>query len=209
MKSGESVLLLDGKGSVARGAVIEIDRTHTLVEIDSTSHTAETRPRLHLFQGLPHGAKMDDVVYWSVELGAASLVPFRSTRTRDTDASLHRRLERWRRIAVEASRVAGRLYLAEVAAVKTWQEAVSQLCGMELVLLADEAGGVRPAHALADKSPDELALVIGPEGGFSDAEREDLAAAGALPVTLGENVLRTQTAGMVLLAAVKCHFELL
>jgi len=209
MKSGEIVVLLDGKGTVGHGTVLAIDSTHTMIEIESTRKESEPRPLLHLFQGLPHGTKMDDVVHWGVELGAASLVPFLSSRTGSVDAPLERRVRRWSRIALEASRVAGRAYLPEVTEVKTWQEAVDHLRGMDTVVFADEAGGERPAKALSEPRPDQLGLVVGPEGGFTDAERESLAQVGAIAVTLGDTVLRTETAGMVLLAAVRCYYGLL
>jgi 16S rRNA (uracil1498-N3)-methyltransferase len=209
MRAGERVILLDGKGCTAHGTIQEITTDRTSIKVDDSAHVSEELPRLHLFQGLPHGTKMDDVVQWGVELGAASLRPFVSSRSRLPDASLAKRSERWRRIALEASRLAGRPFLPEVCEVESWDVALRHVRKMDAALFADEAGGLKPASALDGENPDDLALVIGPEGGFTDEEREDLAAAGARPVTLGDNILRTQTAGMVLLATVRCHYGLL
>ncbi|MEW6554961.1 MAG: RsmE family RNA methyltransferase [Actinomycetota bacterium] len=209
MKKGDMVLLMDGKGCVGHGKVSAIDAACMRVEVAYISDVPQERPRLHLFQGLPHGSKMDDVVHWGVELGAASLVPFLSSRTGSVDAPQTRRLVRWRRIAREAARVAGRAYIPEIEAVNAWPQAMEGLRRMDMALFADEKGGCRPAEALVNANPLDLGLVVGPEGGFSAAEREELLALGAHPVTLGASVMRTETAGMVLLAAVRCRYGLL
>lgn len=209
MRCGESVQVLDGMGGMGSGTVTEITADHTALTVSEVLHEQEKRPRLYLFQALPQGSKIDLVIQWGVELGCAVLVPFASARSRKVDIGLENRLQRWRKIALESSRLAGRPFLPEVTEIKDWEEALRMLDNLEVVLIADEAGGVRPTVALAGRSPDELGLCIGPEGGFSQEEREKLLAGGAIPVTLGDTVLRTETAGMVLLAAVRCHYGLL
>ena len=209
MHNGETVLLLDGLGNVGRGTITGITSARTTLNVKEVSRAREERPRLYLYQAVPHGSKMDLVVQWSVELGAAVLVPFSSARSRKADVSLEKRVQRWRKIALETSRLAGRPFLPEVMEIKSWDEVVRMLDNLGAALLADETGGVRPAQALAEEEPDELGLFIGPEGGFSVEEKESLLAGGAIPVTLGNTILRTETAGMVLLAAVRCHYGLL
>jgi 16S rRNA (uracil1498-N3)-methyltransferase len=125
------------------------------------------------------------------------------------DKTVHDRLERWCKIATETSRVAGRAYLPEIKKACSWTELLEELEAIEVVVMADETGGARPGAALSGEDPVEVGLVIGPEGGFSEAERRDLLEKGARPVTLGETVLRTETAGMVLMAAVRCHLGML
>jgi 16S rRNA (uracil1498-N3)-methyltransferase len=209
IRAGETVMIMDGRGRIGHGEVVAVDATCTRVCVTDIASVAEERPRLHLFQGLPHGNKMDDVVRWGVELGAASLVPFLSSRTGPGAAPQPRRLDRWRRIAQEAARVAGRAYLAEIDDAKTWRETMERVRRMDVALFADEEGDRRPAQALVDSGALDIGLLVGPEGGFAAAEREELAALGALPVTLGANILRTETAGMVLLTAVRCFYGLL
>lgn len=209
MRVGDSVILMDGRGRTGRGTIEGFTPASTSVVVAETSCVEEERPRLHLLQGLPHGSKMDDVVQLGVETGAASLLPFLTSRSRQPRAPLAEKAARWRRIAVEAARVAGRPFLPEVGDVRGWDEALRMLRGMDAALFADETGGERPASALGGGSPEDVALVIGPEGGFTREERESLLAAGARPVTLGRNVLRAETAGAVLLAAVRCHYGML
>lgn len=209
MRVGEKVLLLDGNGRLGHGTIREMTAESTSISVEDTASAEEELPRLHLFQGLPQGSKMDQVVQWGTELGAASLVPFESSRSLRRDAPGDGRVGRWRRIAMEASRLAGRPFLPRVDAVVGWEKMLELLKDMDSALFADEAGGRRATEALDGIFPRDLALVIGPEGGLSGEERESLCAAGAQAVTLGSNVLRTETAGMVLLAAVRCHYGLL
>jgi 16S rRNA (uracil1498-N3)-methyltransferase len=210
MHDGQFLQLMDGKGAIARGKILEISRACTSVMVEEVRLVEEERPLLKLFQALPQGRKMDSVVQWSAELGAAVVTPFACSRSHVLDVSVEKRFERWCRIAMESSRVAGRPYLPEISKARGWDEVLYELADVEVVLVADEVGGARPHDALGDAMvPEAVGLVIGPEGGFTQVEREDLLAGGALPVSLGDTVLRTETAGMVLMAAVRCRYGLL
>lgn len=208
MRAGQSLQLMDGMGGMADGSILEISSSYTSILVGEVRRVEEERPRMILFQALPQGKKMDAVVQWSVELGAASVIPFACSRSRPLDDNVNGRHQRWCKIASESSRVAGRPYLPEIGKACDWTELLEKIENAEMALVADEAGGERPSAVLDGKDPDKVGLVIGPEGGFSTEERKDLYAF-AMPVTLGQTVLRTETAGMVLLAAVKCHFGLL
>ncbi len=209
MRTGQAVQLLDGKGNIGHGILLEITSAHTVVMVEGSCRVQEERPRLCLFQALPQGTKMDSVVQWSVELGAAVVAPFACTRSRVLDSALEKRVDRWRKIALESSRVAGRPFLPEVRKARSWDDALRELAAMKSAIFADEAGGVKPSVVLDGPLPDELGLMIGPEGGFCDEEREELVGSGIRPVTLGSTLLRTETAGLVLLAAVRCHYGML
>lgn len=209
MRSGQVLQLMDGKGHIARGSILAISSTHTSIAVDEIITVERERPRMELFQALPQGRKMDDVVQLSVELGAASVVPFSCRRSRPQDAATRKRLERWRRIALESSRVAGRPYLPEIREALTWAELLAETESRDIMIVADEKGGKRPQDVLPAAETGEIGLVIGPEGGFAGTERKDLIERGASPVSLGPTLLRTQTAGMVLMAAVRCHYGIL
>jgi 16S rRNA (uracil1498-N3)-methyltransferase len=209
MRVGEHVQLLDGEGMLGYATITEITSDATTVDVMQALMVEDERPRMHLFQALPQGTKMDQVVQWGVELGAAEVIPYSSLRSRRIDVAAGKRVERWRRIAYESCRVAGRPFLARVHEPLDWEEALSLMEDCSIVLYADEEGGEMPSAALGKRDVAELGLVIGPEGGFTDVERDELAGRGAIPVTLGRNVLRTETAGLVLMASVRCHFGLL
>jgi len=207
LRTGQEVMLLDGRGTVCRACVVAVDRQRTYVEIVEGRHEQEEKPRLLLYQALLKEAKMGEMVQRSVELGVAGVIPFISRRS--LAACEQRRWERWNRIAYEASRVAGRAYLPFVGEPLSWEGLITSLPGREMVLYADEKGGARPAAVLGDAAREEIAIVIGPEGGFTEGERSALREAGAVSVTLGPYNLRAESAGAVLASAVRAHFGLL
>ena len=209
LHKGDEVKVLDGEGLVARGQVVEITSSQAVIDVSTVDRLQEEKPRMHLFQALPQGKKMDEVIQRCVELGVHAIHPFTCLRSRSLDVVDENKLRRWKKIAKESSRTAGRAYLPSLVEVEAWEAMLKSLNGMDAILMADEAGGVRPSQALQGSHPDDLGLIVGPEGGFSYGEREELVEMGARAVTLGALILRTETAGAVLTAAARCHLELL
>jgi len=208
-RPGDEVWLLDGRGGVARASVERMERDATVLVVEERERVPEERPRMHLYQALLKGVKMDQVIQAAVELGASSIVPYICRRSLPPRGDVERRVERWRSIALQASRVAGRAYLPRVGAPLSWEEMVEALAGADLSLFADERGGERVASALRNRRAGDVVLVVGPEGGFDDAERDEMRSRGARPVTLGPNILRAESAGAVFLAAARCGCDLL
>jgi 16S rRNA (uracil1498-N3)-methyltransferase len=209
MRRGQEVTVMDGCGLVGRASIHEITPMQSIIVVEELVKMDEEQPRLHLYQAIPGAKKMDTVVRGAVESGICFIIPFSCHRSGSTRELSSGKMERWRKIALETSRLAGRSYLPEVSEPLDWDGALQSLCCLDRILYADERGGERPALTLGDEIPEELGLMVGPEGGFTDVEREDLAARGARAVTLGKNIMRTDTAGLVLTAAVRCHYGLL
>lgn len=204
---GDEVWLLNGSGDVARAAIEAMRRDFTLLRVVERKHVNEETPRMHLYQALLRGAKMDLVVEASVELGVSTVVPFVCRRSHAVTAVEERRLERWRAIAVQSARLAGRPYLPEILPPLAWEELTTKIRGSGTSLFADERGGVRVEDALKEAKATravDIALVVGPEGGFEDVEREALRGEGAAPVTLGPYILSAEYAGMALIVAARC-----
>ncbi|NPV58994.1 MAG: 16S rRNA (uracil(1498)-N(3))-methyltransferase [Actinobacteria bacterium] len=201
---GDEVWLLDGRGLKATARIERLGRESSTLKVTDRKWEEEERPRLHLFQSLLKGSKMDLVVEVAAELGAASITPFTCRYSQATTPALERRVERWRAVAAQSSRVAGRRYLPEVGDPVDWKELLRSLSRFGVTLFADERGGERVAHVLRECEAEELALIVGPEGGFEDAEREELCSLGARSVSLGPHVLRAEFAGMALIAAARC-----
>lgn len=206
LRRGEEALILDGRGTVCRAVVAEITSSRTKLEILERYREEEERPRFYLFQSTLPSSRMEEALRRSVELGVAAVIPFLSLRSRpmpDTG-----KLERWRRVARDASRVAGRAYLPRLEAPLAWECLLERINSCPVALLADERGGVRPAEVLGGEE-DEIAFIVGPEGGFQGTEREQLLEAGAVSVTLGKYNLRAESAGAVILAAARACYGLL
>lgn len=160
-----------------------------------------------LYQGLAKGDKMDLVIQKAVELGAAEIIPFTSSYTvvKLEDKRAKARHQRWQRIALEAAKQSGRTRVPEVSELHSFPEVVNSVQGRqnegELAVLAYEAEKTQGIKAL-QKQPARVSVIVGPEGGFAPEEVESLKFAGAKTVTLGPRILRTETAGLVLLSII-------
>jgi len=158
-----------------------------------------------LAQGVPKGAKMDFVVEKATELGIARIVPFTSAHSVTADARAGK-VERWRRLAETAARQCGRVDVPGVTEPCPFAAMLAMIGGCDRAIVAWEA--TEPA-ALRERLPELLAgvrsvaIVVGPEGGLSHAEADLATAAGATLVSLGRRILRTETAGLVTIAALR------
>ncbi len=178
-----------------------------------TGHVVETREspqptlRLALLQGVPKGAKMDDVVRMGTELGVSEFFPFLSART---VAQGRGRTQRWQRIAVESAKQARRGDVPVVHEPVPLSDALVHIAGYNrIVILWEEAHSGTIAQVLASAAmPASVAVIVGPEGGLSANEVDAAVARGAVPVTLGPLILRTETAGVVALAMVRYELTL-
>ncbi|MBP2017353.1 16S rRNA (uracil1498-N3)-methyltransferase [Symbiobacterium terraclitae] len=173
--------------------------------VGSRPATGEPRIRIALFQGLAKGEKMEFVIQHGTELGIAEFIPVAAARSvvkLDAKKAADR-TERWQRIAREAAEQSRRGAVPRVSAPVTWKEAVAGIAGFDLALVPWEEGG-EPLKAVLEAHPDALsyALFIGPEGGLTADEVALARAAGAIPVTLGPRILRTETAPLAAAAAI-------
>jgi 16S rRNA (uracil1498-N3)-methyltransferase len=140
----------------------------------------------------------------ATELGAARIVPLIAVRTeKGLDKAAHKRLERWRRIGMEASQQSRRAHLPEVSEPLTLAEALAISATHRYAL--DENPGAPPLMAALPaqrNSGDSVALLIGPEGGWTDEERHKFTSAAWRPVSLGPLILRAETAAIAALAVI-------
>lgn len=206
LRPGSRVEILDGSGLRVEAVVEDIGRKATMVRLGARVEVEEDVPRIHLWQALPAGRKMEAVIRGAVEMGAKAVNPFISARSAPwTGDDGNRKLSRWRRIAVEASRLSGRAFLPQVRPPARWPEVLRAVERIDAALYADEKGGRTVSEALDPRFLRDILLLVGPEGGFEERERKELQERGAVPVTLGKNVLRVEHAGMVFMAAVLCR----
>ena len=140
----------------------------------------------------------------ATELGVARIVPVISTRTeRGLDKAAQKRVERWRRIGLEASQQSRRAHLPEIADATSWADALASTADHHYAL--EENPGAKPLlNALppSRQITDSVALLVGPEGGWTDEERVEFAKAAWTPVSLGPSILRAETAGIAGLAII-------
>ncbi|WP_291196064.1 16S rRNA (uracil(1498)-N(3))-methyltransferase [Hyphomonas sp.] len=156
------------------------------------------RPALTLLFAPVKKDQTDLIVEKATELGAACVVPVLTQRTQTRTV----RLDRFRKIALEAAEQTERLDLPEIADVASLDAALAALPSGTALVFCDETGGARPAAALmADMKGRDAALLIGPEGGFTPEERAFLRSRpGTYPVSLGPRILRAETAAVAAMA---------
>jgi 16S rRNA (uracil1498-N3)-methyltransferase len=203
-QSGDSVRIVDGAGAEFN-ARLDIDgkTVHALLELAVSPGATEAAARIVLAQAIPKGQKMDFIVEKATELGVAAIVPLRSLRVAGERTGEHKH-ERWQRIAKSAAQQSGRSFVPPIEPEVDWETLRATFPNYERVYLPWEGAGAAP---LRDRFEAEapgassILLIVGPEGGFSGPEIELAQAAGALPISLGARVLRTETAALVVLAA--------
>jgi 16S rRNA (uracil1498-N3)-methyltransferase len=203
LRVGDALILFDDAGGEHTATVVALAR-HTVRVSVGEYLTSDRESPLHitLAQGISRGERMDVVVQKATELGVKRIVPVLAARTvvRLNAAQGANRLRRWRAIAVAACEQCGRNRLPEVTAPMTLQQfLVSQLPdGLRLMLRPDGRLKVRDLPA----SP-AVTLLIGPEGGLSDAEQSAALAAQFQGLSLGPRILRTETAALAALAVIQ------
>lgn len=193
--------------------IISIDRDYIEVKVlNKKKFTREPQTKITLFQGIPKQGKMETIIQKSVELGVNAIVPIFTERTVVTDkGNFKSKVERWQKIADESVKQCKRGIIPKINQSSTLMEIMKEIGQYELVLFPyenEEAFTIKDCLRNLDVKPQRIAIIIGPEGGFSDKEAEMIKNAGAKCVTLGKTILRTETAGIVTIAMVMYELEL-
>lgn len=211
LRPGNHVVVADGAGLEYPGTIDTVDRTAVRIHLDEPRISqGEPTQRITLFQGLPKSDKMDWVVQKAAEIGVTTVVPVTMERSvvSLSPAKAAGRVARWERIAESAAQQAARGRVPRIdepvtlqAALRTWQETTTD--GLLIVPWEEEeAVGLRSLLQKVRPVPAEIGIVIGPEGGLTEAEIALVRSAGGRACTLGPRILRTETAGPVVAALI-------
>ncbi len=192
---GERVRVTDGRGSYVEGPVTAVGDRSVQVAVDRRESVPAPEPRLTVVQALPKRERAQLTVQALVEVGVDRVVPWASERSqvRVTGERGERLVARWRAWAAEAGKQARRSWFCEVVDLAATAEVARLLAAADVGLVLHE-DATDPLGAVAVPPAGEVVLVIGPEGGIGEGERDQLP---ARTVRLGDTVLRTSTAGAV------------
>lgn len=213
-RPGEEILLLDGLGGAYRSVLVQIDKRESEARIlGAASPPPEPIVYISVGQALGKSDKFEQVVQHGTEAGASSFIPLRAERcVVDIPANrIEDRLSRWRLIAKGAAEQAFRSQIPTVYAPMRIAEFLSSepVAGeMRILLHTDrEAASLRTALAQQPDRPAQIAVLVGPEGGWGQRDLADAAAAKCSIVSLGDRILRTETAALVAVSQILYHYE--
>lgn len=204
MKPGDTLILFDGTGGEQSACITEINGAQVSVQrIAYSEREAESTLQLWLGQALCVGEKMDLVFQKAVELGVARCFPITTERSvvRLNALRAQKKEQHWQRVVTSACEQSGRNRIPKVDTLTTLQDWLAALPPNSLRLIL----APRAATTLNQLAPPSgpVILLVGPEGGFTEAEMAAALAAGFIPLRLGPRILRTETAAMALLAALQ------
>jgi 16S rRNA (uracil1498-N3)-methyltransferase len=205
LKLGEAVECVDGAGWRGTGVVSAVDAPDRLeVLIERAGVEPAPSPRLIVVQAVPKGDRGEVAVETLTEVGADVVVPWAAARcvARWQGERAAKGAARWRRTAREAAKQARRARVPDVLDLADTADVVTLLGTATRAVVLHEAAALRLA-SLAIPSDGDVVLVVGPEGGLTEDEVTTFAAAGALACRMGEEVLRTSTAGTAAAAVVR------
>lgn len=213
LKEGDKIEVSDSAEWEYEAEIVYIDGDTVEAAItDKQKFAREPHVRVTLFQGIPKQSKMETIVQKCVELGVYSIVPVFMDRTVVVDkGKFDKKIERWQRVSAEAVKQCRRGIIPEVGEAVKSKDLPDILSSYDLILFPyeNETGRtIKDALRAQESIPETVAVVIGPEGGFSDKEADSLKAAGADCVSLGKTILRTETAGMASLSMIMYELEL-
>lgn len=204
LRPGEELTICDGKGTDYKCRLIRSDKDEAEAEVlEVVRCPAEPSVYVKVLCGLPKGDKTDYIIQKSVEAGASEIIFFNSERVVARPEIAEKKLERWQRIAEEAAKQSGRGIIPELKWCKSFDEALDEAKETELGLFMYETGE-RESLPEALKSAEKIktaAVITGPEGGFEKDEADKARTCGLHVCSMGERILRCETAPVVALAA--------
>jgi 16S rRNA (uracil1498-N3)-methyltransferase len=202
LKKDDAIILFNGRGGEYDCVLAEVSRKSVRIQVNTWSdRNLESPLHVTLGLGISRGDRMDWAVQKAVELGANRITPIITERcvVQLKGEKKPQRLQHWQKIVQHAAEQSGRTVLPELVEIEAIQKWVSHQQGLKIFL------DPYTENSLTQMQPDNLkvTLLTGPEGGFTDQERNIAKAAGFIPVHLGSRILRTETAAIAALAAVQ------
>ncbi len=212
-KEGDELLISSGDNVDYSCHIAELGYDKIIAAIDSKDDVGKELPsKVYLFQGLPKGDKMEFIIQKMTELGVYSIIPVAMKRSvvKLDSKKADSKVKRWNAIAESAAKQSKRSIIPEVTEVMTFKQALETAAGIDVKLLPYEcADGMEKTKNIIEglHGGESTAIFIGPEGGFDIEELELAKKSGWEVITLGKRILRTETAGMMLMSVLMYHFE--
>ena len=213
MAEGDEAVVCDGEGKEYRCVLSKIRDEECICNIiEEISSSVESPVSITLCMAYPKGDKLETVIQKAVELGAARIIPFESSRCikRPKAEKADKQTQRLARIAEEAAKQCGRAKIPEVTRPVSFGQMLDMANESDLVLLCYENEDEKSLKSALSTPhvPGSIAVIVGSEGGFSPEEAKQAISAGAISVSLGKRILRCETAPAFVLSAISYALEL-
>lgn len=201
MKVGDKAVISDMKGMDFLCQLKSVENCSFDI-VKSQPNIAEANINVRLFQALPKGGKMEFIVQKAVELGANEIIPVLTKRciSRPDEKTFKKKIQRYNRIAYEAAKQCGRGKIPKVSNLLTFKEGISQINSSKTGIIFYECGGVSLKTIVKPKN--DIDIFIGSEGGFELEEIQMAEEKGWKTATLGNRILRCETAPVVALSLI-------
>lgn len=202
LQPGDMIVVLDNTGAEYAVTLTKVDKRETVGQVTSTQQArGEPTAQVTLFQSMLMRDKFEWVLQKGAEIGLARIAPVLTTRSlvrvKDVD---DKKLDRWRRILTEAAEQSHRGRIPKVDQIAMFGEALSEMADFDRCLIATpwhSGSGLREVLGDLKGKAARVALMVGPEGGFTDEEVDAACQNGAVPISLGPRILRTETCAIV------------
>lgn len=211
--ASDIITVCAGTGIEYKAEIFSIDKDIIKLRIINELHS-ETEPLVNvtLYQGLPKGDKMELIIQKAVELGVTKIVPLlmeRSVVKFDSSKDKSKKIERWNRISMEAAKQCNRGSIPVVLDPLNFDYFLNNISLNDLLLMPYENEQIITLKDILinNKETKSISILIGPEGGISQSEHIAAVKAGFKSVTLGKRILRTETAGFFVLAAIRYEWS--
>jgi 16S rRNA (uracil1498-N3)-methyltransferase len=206
VRCGEIITVRDSKHNWFRARIAQLDeQLLTIVPFESLPQP-DSALEICVFQALPDKERFELVLQKLTEIGVSHIVPFvskHSSTLQQRDAG-QKKSHRWPDVVLRAARQCRRAMVPQLFAVHTWDEVLEQLDAWDTKLILDARVGTwSMCEGVGSGQPNRVAIIVGPEGGFATDEIAQAQGCGAVPVTIGPRILRTETAAIVAAALVQ------
>lgn len=202
LQNGDTLWLFDGHGGIARAKLVHIATRGRTLELCIEERRSEPapKPKIHLACALPKGDRQQVLLDMATQLGMTHFTPLACERS-VVKPSVNS-MVRWRKICLEACKQSRRLHLPSIEKTSTVRDIVECMTAAgSSVWLAHSAAQAVTVSIAVNQGAKHVTILIGPEGGFTEAEIEQAVAAGARMLTLGTYILRIETAAVTTVAA--------
>lgn len=212
LKEGDKIVLCDQQGTDYLVSIENISK-HTIRTNILSKESSKGEPSMEvvLYQGIPKSTKMDLIIQKCTEMGITRVVPVMTARTvvkLESEKDEAKKVARWSKIAEEAAKQSARGIVPRIEMPVSLEQALADSKNLDLVLIPYEwEKETSVKAALQGKSPKSVGFFIGPEGGFDTYEIDKAKQSGLVPVTLGNRIMRTETAGFAMLTCIMYQFD--